>query len=341
MSRVLLVPDKFRGTADAAQVAGGMAGAATDLGWAVTALPMSDGGDGLLDACAAHCPETASVEVTGPDGRPVLAEWRIGTGTAVVESARASGLALAGGGERNDPMAATSRGTGELVVAASRRLGPGGTVIVGLGGSACTDGGLGAVQAIEEAGGLGGVALVVACDVDVPFADAAPLFAPQKGARPDQVAALSDRLDRLADHYRARYGLDVTGLPGAGAGGGLGGGLAVLGGELRWGYGLVGELVGLGAAMAGADRVVTGEGTLDATSFSGKVVGGVVADVSHCGLSTLVVAGQCTADGEARARAAGCDVVSLTERFGPTAATTDTVACIRIVTAQWLGTPGA
>jgi glycerate 2-kinase len=340
MPRVLIVPDKFRGTVDAAQVAAGMAGAAVELGWEVTVLPMSDGGEGLLDACAALCPELESTTVTGPDGAPVPAEWRVGGALAVVESARASGLALVGGGEGNDPVGATSRGTGELMVAAARRLGHGGTLIVGLGGTATTDGGIGAVQAVEEAGGLGGITLIVACDVDVPFADAAPLFGPQKGARPDQVAALADRLDRLALSYRSRYGIDVAGLPRAGAGGGLGGGLALLGGELRSGYGLVGDLVGLGAGFECADRVVTGEGALDASSFSGKVVGGVVADASARDLATLVVAGRSTPEGAARARNAGCDVVSLIERFGPTAATTGTLACIRTVTAEWLGSAG-
>src|SRR5271166_5161903 len=134
MPRVVLAPDKFRGTADAGSVAAAMGAAARTHGWVVTTFPMSDGGEGLLDACAPVCPHRASTVVTGPDGRPVLAEWRFGDGTAVVESARASGLALAGGAASNDPVEATSRGTGELVVAASRRVGPGGTVVVGLGG---------------------------------------------------------------------------------------------------------------------------------------------------------------------------------------------------------------
>ncbi|HEX7460428.1 MAG TPA: glycerate kinase, partial [Acidimicrobiales bacterium] len=139
--RVVVAPDKFRGTVDARQAAAAMAWAVTDLGWEAVVHPLSDGGEGLLDACADVCPDVVSTTVSGPDGMPVVAEWRFGDGMAVVESARASGLTLAGGPERNDPMAATTRGTGELLVAAARKVGAGGTVVVGLGGSATTDGG--------------------------------------------------------------------------------------------------------------------------------------------------------------------------------------------------------
>ena len=154
MPRVVLAPDKFRGTADAATVAAAMAEAAGRLGWEVTSVPLSDGGEGLLDACAAAFPGVASTTVTGPDGRP-------GGGRVAVRRRHGGGRVGPGFGARrwpvaparNDPVAATSRGTGELLVAAARRVGPGGTVVVGLGGSATTDGGLGAVQAVEEAGG--------------------------------------------------------------------------------------------------------------------------------------------------------------------------------------------
>ena len=340
MPRVVLAPDKFRGTAEAGTVAVAMSEAASRLGWQVTALPMSDGGEGFLDATVARCPVLVSTTVTGPDGRPVDAEWRYGDGIAAVESARASGLALAGGAEGNDPMAATSRGTGELLVVAARQVGPGGTVEVGLGGSASTDGGLGALRAVEEAGGLVGISLLVACDVDVTFVDAARRFAPQKGATPNQVIELRDRLVRVADEYRESYGIDVSTRFGSGAAGGLGGGLVVLGGRLLSGYRLVADQVGLTGALASADRVVTGEGALDASSFLGKVVGGIVADSRGRGLPTLVVAGRCTPDGEARTRAAGCDVVSLTERFGTGPAGDATCSCIQAATAAWLGPAG-
>jgi glycerate kinase len=339
MPHVVLAPDKFRGTATAAEAAAALAGAAAGLGWRVTTLPLSDGGEGLLEACSAVCPEEVATEVTGPDGAPVTAPWRVGERTAVVESALASGLGLVGGAPGNDPVSATSRGTGELLVAAAARVGPGGTVVVGLGGSATTDGGLGALEAVEAAGGLAGVRVIGACDVGTRFVEAAPLFAPQKGADPDQVAVLAARLDGLADRYRSAYGIDVREVTGSGAAGGLGGALAVLGAELRSGYQLVRDLVGLVPALDGADRVVTGEGALDATSFAGKVVGGVVGDARARGLPTLVVAGRCSDEGESLARQTGCAVVSLVERFGSRRATAETTTCLALVASDWLGSP--
>jgi glycerate kinase len=334
--RIVVCPDKFRGTADAAAVAGAMATAATRLGWDACAVPMSDGGEGLLDACAVACPEVETTPVTGPDGRMVHAEWRRAPHMAVVEMARASGLALAGGPERNDPVRATSRGTGELLVAAARHVGPGGTVVVGLGGSATTDGGLGLWEAVEEAGGLGGARVVGACDVDIVYVDAARLFGPQKGAGPDQVAELTRRLEHQADRWAAHPGFDVRTAPGGGAAGGAGGALLVLGAVLRSGYRLVADLVGLDEALAGADRVVTGEGALDGSSFAGKVVGGVADDARTLGLATLVVAGRVTPEGAAAATAAGCTVASLTERYGPERAMGDALACVDDATARWL-----
>jgi glycerate kinase len=339
--RVVACPDKFRGTADAAAVAGAMTAAAGGLGWEALAVPMSDGGEGLLDACAVVCPELAVTRVTGPDGSQVAAEWRRSPGLAVVEMARASGLTLAGGRRGNDPVRATSRGTGELLVAAARHVGPDGTVVVGLGGSATTDGGLGLWEAVEEAGGLGGATVVGACDVDTVYLDAARIFGPQKGAGPEQVVELTRRLGDLADRWVARPGFDVRAVPGGGAAGGAGGALLVLGATLRSGYRLVAELVGLDEALAGADRVVTGEGALDRSSFAGKVVGGVAGDAHRLGLAALVVAGRANREGEAAAAAAGCAVVSLTERYGPRRARSEALACVAEATARWLDTgPG-
>src|SRR5262249_26469370 len=156
--------------------------------------------------------EVRTTVVTGPLGHPVEARWRWVDGLAIVESAQASGLDLAGGPALNDPVGATSRGTGEVIAAAiaagARR------VLGGLGGTAMTDGGLGAIEAIEGVGGLGDVALEVACDVDTPFTQAAPVFAPQKGATPEQVAVLGSRLGELVLHFRHEYGVDVEALPG-------------------------------------------------------------------------------------------------------------------------------
>jgi glycerate 2-kinase len=343
MPRVLAAPDKFRGTVTAGQAAEAMARGASSLGWTVRQIPLADGGEGLLDALGALGGERQTVEVEGPLGRPVPAEWlRIGE-VAVVEMAQASGLALVGGAGGNDAFAASTRGTGQLVVAAARavastrRVGAG-SVVVGLGGSATTDGGVGALSAIEEAGGLGGVELVGACDVDVGFVEAAPRFGPQKGADDAMVVRLSDRLERVAREYQARYGIDVRSVPGAGAAGGLGGAVVVLGGRLRSGYTVVAELVGLGDALDDSQLVVTGEGAFDATSLLGKVVGSVLRDATASGVAALVVAGQVTADAEASATASGATVVSLTERFGRERAMGDTAACIEQAVAECLRT---
>ena len=191
---LVAAPDKFRGTATAGEVAAAIVAGAGRAGWRGVALPMSDGGEGFLDALGG---EIRDAVVTGPLGDPVKAEWRlIDGGTAVIEMARASGLALAGGAAGNDPVAATTAGTGELVLAAveagARR------VLVGCGGSATTDGGAGAVEAIGSVQRLEGAEIVVACDVGTLFADAARVFGPQKGAGPAAVEELSARLARAS-----------------------------------------------------------------------------------------------------------------------------------------------
>ena len=189
--------------------------------------------------------------------------------------ARASGLVLAGGPDGNDPMAATTTGVGELI---DRALDGGATrIIVGLGGSATTDGGLGALRAIHAPVRLRRLELLVACDVTTLFVDAAEVFGPQKGASPAQVALLTRRLERLHQMYRDEYGVDVATIPGSGAAGGLAGALAALGGRLVPGFELVADEIDLADRLAGADFVITGEGHLDEQSFEGKVVGGVAA----------------------------------------------------------------
>ena len=339
MPRVVAAPDKFRGTATAAEVVGAVVDAADGLGWEVVPVAMSDGGEGLLDAFATTCPGVVVTQVTGPDGSPVEAEWRLGPGTAVVEMARASGLALAGGPAGNDAVRATSYGTGELLVAAARRVGPGGTVVLGLGGSATTDGGWGIWEAVVDGGGLGEVELVGACDVDVVYTEAAAVFGPQKGAGPREVEVLTRRLEAQAESWADTLGVDVRPVPGTGAAGGAGGAVVVLGGQLRSGYRLVADLVGLPGSLDGADRVVTGEGALDAGSFAGKVVGGVVEDARARGVATLVVVGRATAGARRRAADAGCTVVALVDRFGEQRARRATVACVADVVADWLASP--
>ena len=324
MPRVVAAPDKFRGTARAPEVASAVSLAAVAAGWRCDEVPMADGGEGLLDALGGAARRTT---VTGPLGDPVEAEWRVQGTTAVIEMARASGLALLGGPDRNDPMRASTAGTGELIVAAveagARR------VIVGVGGSASTDGGLAAVTAIGGSARLKGIDLIVACDVTTGFLDAAEVFAPQKGATRPQVALLRRRLERLAQVYEQDHGVDVLSLEGAGAAGGLAGGLAAIGGRLVPGFDLVADTVALADRIEGADLVVTGEGFVDAESFRGKVVGGVTQLAGELGVPALIVAGEVYDDAP--------DVtVSLVERFGRERAMSDTLACITEVVVDHL-----
>lgn len=284
---------------------------------------MADGGEGTLDALGG--PNRTTV-VTGPLGAPVEAEWRLDGRTAVIEMARASGLELTGGAEHNDPIAASTAGTGELIAAA---LEAGATrIVVGVGGSATTDGGLAALRALQPLGRLRGVELIVACDVRTGFVDAADVFAPQKGATAAQVALLRRRLERLAQVYEAERGVDVTTLVGAGAAGGLAGGLATVGARLVPGFDLVADEVELYERMEGADLVITAEGFLDAQSFEGKVVGGVAALAAAAGVPVVVIAGE-VFDGAGER----IEALSLVERFGAERARTETVACIEEVAA--------
>ena len=345
MPVLVAAPDKFRGTATAGQVAGAMARAGSRLGWSVIQSPLSDGGEGLLEVSRRPGDRVETTEVTGPLGQPVPASWLRAEDRAVIEMARASGIALAGGPDANRPMEATTRGTGQLLVAAARALtdvgaGTSPTIVVGLGGSATTDGGLGALTCIEESGGLGQVELIAACDVSVGFLDAARLFAPQKGATPQQAAELTDRLGRLADQYQQRFGIDVRDIPGAGAAGGLGGALATLGGSLRLGYRLVADLVGLRHSLEHAQLVITGEGALDATSFDGKVVGSVLGDSSALGIPSLVIVGRATTEADEAARGYGAQVVSLSDRFGEDRALHDTLVCVETAVAESLDSFG-
>lgn len=231
---------------------------------------MADGGEGTL-AVLGGANRTSTV--TGPLGTPVTAQWRLHRGTAVIEMAQASGLTLAGGPENNDPLNATTRGTGELI---DQALNAGAKkIIVCLGGSATTDGGLGAMKAISTPARLRAVEFLVACDVDTTFVDAARVFAPQKGATRAQVDLLTGRLEKLAQSFRQEHNVDVTALPGSGAAGGLAGALVALGARLIPGFDLVADEMGLYDAVRHHDLIVTGEGLLDDTSYEGKVVGNV------------------------------------------------------------------
>lgn len=268
--RVLAAVDKFKGTATGAQVAAAVGSACWELGHDCIEVPVADGGEGTLEALGGA---NRTSTVTGPLGRAVQAEWRLQRDVAVIEMARASGLALIGGADNNEAMAASTIGTGELI---DQALGAGAKkIIVCLGGSATTDGGLGAVRAITAPHRMRGVQLLVACDVTTTFVDAAAVFAPQKGATPAQVRMLTGRLDRVAQMYHSEFGVDVTAIEGGGAAGGLAGGLAALGGKLVPGFDLVADELDLHDTAATVNLIVTGEGFLDAQSFAGKVVGKV------------------------------------------------------------------
>lgn len=294
--RVLICPDKFRGTLTAAEAASAMAagvsaafGGDADL-FRCRLLPLADGGEGTL---AAFGGANRFSTVTGPLGDPVRAGWRLDGDRAVVEMAVASGLVLAGGARLNDPLAASTRGTGELILAAAEAGAR--DILVCVGGSATTDGGSGAVAVLAPDGGPSrlpaGLRLVVGADVRTRFLDAARVFGPQKGATTQQVSELSERLVTLQQQYLRRFGLDVHQMDRSGAAGGLAGGLAALGARLVDGFEAVAAAVDFDSAITATDLVITGEGRLDASSFEGKVVGSVIQRAGARGRPVLAVAG--------------------------------------------------
>lgn len=336
--RVLIAPDGFKGSLDAAAAA-----AAIAEGWRAARpeddlelLPLSDGGDGLAAVLARPPDRVREHEVVGPLARPVTARVLHRTdGLAVVESAQACGLHLVPP-DRLDPLTTTSYGVGQLLLAAIEAGAR--QVLVGLGGSATVDGGLGALTAIgfrpRTADGSGlkigggelveldrieqgwapdltGVEVDLIADVTTPLGDAARVFGPQKGADEAAVARLADGLARVAEVLERDLGGGKRwrDLPGTGAAGGLGFALAVAaGGRLVPGAARVADLVGLEAALARADLVITGEGRLDATSAAGKVVGHVRERADATGTPVAVVAGQVADDVTASASAELADL---------------------------------
>ena len=290
---VLVAPDSFKGTFTAAQVAGAIGAGLRAGGRTVDLCPVADGGEGTQDALrSALGGELRTVAVHDPLGREIEATFvlalRDGSpagDAAFIETAAASGLGLVAASER-DALAASTVGTGELIVAAIAAGAR--TIYLGVGGSATTDGGAGALRAIEAAGGIGDARLVVLCDVRTAFEDAAAVFGPQKGADPAQVARLTRRLRRQA----AGLPRDPTGRALTGAAGGLAGGLwATLGAELRPGAGFVLEAVDFDARMRAARCVVTGEGRLDEQSLAGKLVGEIATRARQSGVPCHAVVG--------------------------------------------------
>lgn len=365
--RVLAAPDKFKETLTAGEAARAIA-----VGWhrirpqdEVVELPMADGGEGTLETLiGALGGRIHHASVTGPLGDPVEAGFGIADGpdgrVAVVEMALASGLGLLHA-DRRDVKRATTRGTGELILAALDHAPT--RLVVCIGGSATNDGGAGMARALgvrfTDATGSeiaeGGAALLdlasidargldprllsvrvsVACDVDNPLtgpSGASAVYGPQKGATEDDVQVL----DRALGHYAAvlarDLGVDVRDVPGAGAAGGLGAGLvAFLGARLRPGVEVVMEAVGFARYVIAADAVVTGEGSFDAQSLHGKVVAGVV-DMAHAGsVPAAVVCGRAEVHPE------GLTVASLLDRFGPERALEQPRAALEDLVAELAG----
>lgn len=249
-------------------------------------MPLADGGEGTLEVLGGANRRTV---ITGPLGQPVEALWSMRRGVAVIEMAKASGLTLAGGAKGNNPMNATTQGTGELIDCALNEGAK--KIIVCLGGSATTDGGLGALRAIGTPARLLAVEFLVACDVDTTFVDAASIFAPQKGASKAQVKMLTHRLEQLVARYESDFGIDVSKIQGSGAAGGLAGALAALGAKLIPGFEIVAEETGFDEAIKHHQLIITGEGLVDDTSFDGKVVGEVVHYAKQIGTPVHVIAG--------------------------------------------------
>jgi glycerate kinase len=359
MPRLLAAPDKFRGTAGAVAIAAAAGRAARRCGWSAEELPLADGGEGTLDVLSSALGgRIRHAAVSGPLGGPVDAPWLelehtagiplpepLVPGrdpTAVVEAAAAAGRSLLVDPRGDEPVLASTVGVGALLIAAIARGAR--QVVVAVGGTATTDGGEGACSAVAAAGGLGGAPVVVACDVTTGFLDAAALFGPQKGASPSQVVRLTARLEALAHDYRSRTGVDVVAMEGAGAGGGLAGGLASLGAVLVRGFPLVAGLCGLERRLVGADLVVTGEGRLDLTSFEGKVVGGVLDALEALGASIplLCVVGDATprAVRHLTRRAQHVELVRLVPEFGAGAAREETARCVETVVGRRCCSPG-
>jgi glycerate kinase len=283
----LVAPDSFKGTFSAREVAAAIAGGLRSAEREARELPVADGGEGTMEVLvSALGGEVRRVTASNPLGRPIEAGFALlPDGSAVVETAQASGLGLVDEAER-DAWGATTRGTGELIVAAVEAGAK--KVIVTVGGSATTDGGAGSIEALREAD-VPLPAMDVLCDVRVPFEDAPRIFAPQKGADPAMVKRLERRLDELAE----RLPRDPRGEPMTGAAGGLSGGLwAAFGARLVPGAPYVLDAIGFDDLMRGSAFVVTGEGSLDEQTLQGKIVGEVATRCRQAGVTCHAIVGR-------------------------------------------------
>ena len=322
-SRVVLAPDKFKGSLTAAEVGDALAAGMLDVlpGLDVVKLPVADGGDGTVAAALSAGFEEIIVDAVGPTGEPVQAAYALHGSRAVVELAAVVGLSMLPGG-RLDPLTSSTYGLGLVIADAIRRGAQ--TIVLGLGGSASTDGGAGMAQALgarlldadghdlSHGGGalqglarldlralretLGSSSIMVASDVDNPLlgADgAAAVFGPQKGADTHQVEALERGVRRWSELVSRATGRNEADRPGAGAAGGAGfAALALLNAKIRPGIELILELVDFDRRIVGADLVVTGEGSLDDQSLAGKAPVGVARAAARSGVPVVAVAGR-------------------------------------------------
>jgi len=320
---VVVAPDKFKGSLTALEAATAIAAGLREgqPGAQARILPIADGGDGTVDAAVAAGYERVELEVAGPTGEPVEAAIALRGDTVIVEMAQASGMQRLPGG-RPAPLTASTFGTGELVRAALDRGAR--EVVLGIGGSATTDGGSGMARALGARflaadgtelppGGaalaglsrididkldprLASVRVTVAIDVDNPLCGpdgAAYIYGPQKGATPEDVKVLDAALRHYAEVLTRAVGVDISAVPGAGAAGGLGAGaMAFLKATPRSGISLLLDLVGFREALEGASLVVTGEGALDVQSLRGKAVMGVTRAAAAAGVPVVVLAGR-------------------------------------------------
>ena len=287
--RVLVAPDSFKGTFRATEVAAAIGRGLESAGLAPPDLcPVADGGDGTMEVLLTTLGgDTAATRVHDPLGREIDAAYALieGGGTAVIEMARASGLALVEPDER-DAVAASTRGTGELISAAVADGAQ--VVLVACGGSATTDGAAGAIEAIDEAGGLGGARIVCLCDVRTPFERAAEVFGPQKGADPATVKQLTKRLNDFAQTLPR----DPRGQPMTGCAGGLSGGLwAQYGAALEPGAAFVLDALDFDARMRAARAVITGEGKIDEQTLQGKIAGEIATRARQAGVPCFAIVG--------------------------------------------------
>lgn len=337
--KIVICPDSFKGTCTAPAAARAIARGIKRVipGVETVLLPLADGGEGTVATLCPHPDERRRVEVRDPLMRPRQAEWGVvGGDTAVIEMAAAAGLTLLAPLERN-PLRTTTYGVGELIVAALaagyRRM------IIGLGGSATNDSGAGMAQALGyrffdqegrllpaglTGGQLGLVAHIdaadvmpalrecevkAACDVRNPLCGregAAAVFAPQKGARAEDVAVLEAALAHFADVIVGDLGIDVKDVPGAGAAGGLGAGcVAFLGAQLVRGIELILDALRFEEHLVGASLVITGEGRVDAQSGMGKVLSGVVRRAQRANVPVIALAGSVDERAELPCRAYG------------------------------------